>query len=115
MTMTYNEKLKDPRWIAFSENTKEDANYTCQNCGRSRPQVTLQVHHHIYLKGYEPWEYPAELLMCLCRDCHKARHAPEANLYFELACAMHHLKTETLNSISLWDLGKAIQREEFGQ
>lgn len=34
-------------------------------------ESTLNVHHHYYTKGADPWEYDDKALTTLCEDCHK--------------------------------------------
>lgn len=53
----------------------ERDNFKCVECGTDEKE--LQVHHEKYISGNEPWEYPDELLITLCCDCHKAKHKPE--------------------------------------
>ena len=40
----------------------------CQICFDS--ENTLAVHHKRYLNDVEPWDYPSELLITLCEECH---------------------------------------------
>jgi len=65
--MTYKEKLKDPRWITKSIEIKE-RDITCQKCGS---KLNLEIHHHRYLRFTDPWDYPDNYLITLCRDCHQ--------------------------------------------
>lgn len=69
--MTYAEKLKDPRWQKRRLSVLEAAKWACEDC-RAKDKE-LQVHHCVYIKGLEPWEYDISLLMCLCSYCHKHR------------------------------------------
>ena len=50
----YLDKLKDPRWYAFTDLVKRNREH-CEGCGSNRH---LQVHHIRYLPGLEPWEHP---------------------------------------------------------
>lgn len=68
----YWEKLKDPRWQKKRLEVLECYKFTCADCGST--DKTLHVHHMIYRKGAEPWEYePMGDLMALCEDCHTER------------------------------------------
>lgn len=85
--MTYAEKLKDPRWIEFRERFLSNLFYKrrevspdsdddwCEGCGL--PANHFHVHHRIYIKGREPWEYSFDCLSALCPDCHKRVHRVE--------------------------------------
>lgn len=66
--MTYQEKLKDHRWIMKANDVKLRDNYTCQKCGCGD---RLEVHHVRYLRFTEPWNYPDNYLITLCRNCHQ--------------------------------------------
>jgi hypothetical protein len=70
-TKTYAEKLKDPRWQRKRLEILERDIWMCSNCGDN--EKTLHVHHRLYDKKYsDPWDYPSELLITLCEDCHKS-------------------------------------------
>lgn len=43
--------------------------FSCRNC-RSK-ENTLHVHHGLYRKNTEPWDYDNSELVTLCEDCHK--------------------------------------------
>lgn len=80
--MKYYDKLKDPLWkIKRAEILKRDNN-ECRKC-----QITtgLQVHHTLYIKGKEPWEYHNNLLMTLCENCHKDYENELDKIKFALA------------------------------
>ncbi|KKM74490.1 hypothetical protein LCGC14_1399860 [marine sediment metagenome] len=66
---SYFEKLKDPRWQKKRLEVLQAANFECTQCGDS--ESTLHVHHLVYRRGRDPWEYPAKALVCLCEDCHE--------------------------------------------
>ena len=68
--LTYAEKLRDPRWQKRRLEILERDNWSCQQCFDT--ESTLAVHHRKYLTNVEPWDYPDELLITLCEDCHKA-------------------------------------------
>lgn len=67
-TMTYAQKLKDPRWKSRRLQILKAANYKCTHCDATE---RLEVHHINYRKGREPWDYSDSELMCLCRKCHE--------------------------------------------
>jgi hypothetical protein len=68
----YYEKLKDPRWQKKRLEVMQEHNFECEDCGTNNE--TLHVHHAVYLKGKEPWEYENYLLKCLCEKCHESNH-----------------------------------------
>lgn len=65
--MTYQEKLKDPKWQKKRLEILERDDWTCQQCCDS--ESTLHVHHRYYVKC-DPWEYANEALITLCDVCH---------------------------------------------
>ena len=67
--MSYYDLLKDPRWQKKRLEIFNRDNWACQICGEKK--ATLHVHHKIYLKNKNPWEYPDELLATLCEHCHQ--------------------------------------------
>jgi hypothetical protein len=69
--MTYAEKLRDPRWQKKRLEILNLDNWTCRICGDT--ETTLHVHHLLYIRGREPWNYVDEVFMTLCEDCHLAQ------------------------------------------
>lgn len=61
-------------WLAFSEKVKRRDDYKCLQCGRSAPEITLQIHHEIYVAGKAPWEYALSDCRALCKGCHAKEH-----------------------------------------
>lgn len=78
MTRSYSEKLLDPRWQRKRLEIMERADFTCESCEDGNK--TLHVHHRIYRKGAEPWEYSNDELVCLCEQCHKSEHLARQEL-----------------------------------
>lgn len=66
---TYTEKLLDPRWQRKRLEILGRDNFICQGCCDT--ENTLHVHHRYYIAGREPWDYPPEILVTLCKDCHQ--------------------------------------------
>ncbi len=62
------------KWRQFSNRVKGRDGFRCLQCGRSEPEVVLQVHHDIYLEGKPPWEYLLSDCLTLCRGCHAREH-----------------------------------------
>lgn len=65
-------KYRDPRWQRKRLEVMNAANFTCQECKAT--DVTLNVHHKIYHKGHDPWDYKDKELVCLCERCHECWH-----------------------------------------
>ncbi len=66
---SYADKLQDPRWQRKRLKILERDKFKCKKCGDE--ETTLHVHHKIYKKGKDPWEYDNSDLITLCEDCHK--------------------------------------------
>jgi hypothetical protein len=102
---TYWEKLHDPRWWAFSDRIIAERENKCQECGNGRDGgAPLQVHHVDYIRGREPWDYPDELVLCLCRTCHRERQIHDEECKFEFARLLGQLK-----SWDVYELSKGIR------
>lgn len=72
---TYQEKLKDPRWQECRERILERDGYECKKCGGFN---ILQVHHKEYkTHTSDPWDYPDDVLITLCKKCHSSLHLKE--------------------------------------
>lgn len=72
----YSTYLKDSRWKRKRERILERDGHKCTWCGR---EDHLEVHHLCYYKYpngkfADPWDYPDEKLITLCRDCHEKYH-----------------------------------------
>jgi hypothetical protein len=87
--MEYSEKIKDPRWQRKRLEAMQRDGFKCVDCGHD--DKTLAVHHFIYLRGYEPWDYPLQFLTTLCEDCHRKRK-PDGNILEEkpFTCPVCH-------------------------
>ena len=81
--MTYAQKLRDPRWQRKRLEVMEAAEFSCAMCGSADRQ--LHVHHRIYRKGCEPWEYASHELECLCEECHEGTTTAQNELKEALA------------------------------
>lgn len=68
--MTYAEKLRDSRWL---EKREEVFNYYGKKCFEcDKDDLPIEVHHCLYVRGREPWEYDVVHLKPLCRECHES-------------------------------------------
>lgn len=79
---SYAEKLKDPRWQKKRLDVLNVNEFTCQSCGDS--ESTLHVHHKMYAKGRNPWEYDLGQYAVLCENCHGLEHSKEFDVFFEV-------------------------------
>jgi len=68
MSKSYKDKLLDPRWQKKRLEILERDGWRCRYCGNDK--LTLHVHHVLYLKGVDPWDYEDADLHALCEDCH---------------------------------------------
>jgi len=89
---TYSEKLRDPRWQKKRLNILNRDDWTCQNCGDK--EATLHVHHMVYERDNEPWEYDDNILVTLCESCHEneKEQMQEFSMLF-----MHEIKKRFLS------------------
>lgn len=69
---SYDELLKDPRWLLKRQEILERDNFTCTNC--KHKYDSYDIHHLSYEYGKKPWEYPNKNLVTLCENCHKLQH-----------------------------------------
>jgi hypothetical protein len=70
--MNYKEALQHPMWQKKRLEVLEAREWKCQDCLASDQQ--LHVHHLLYEKGKQPWEYDNALLAVLCANCHEREH-----------------------------------------
>lgn len=80
----FGDLYKDSRWQQKRLEIMERDKWTCQSCGESGEDVTLNVHHAYYESGKKPWEYPEEILTTLCEDCHGEIHKLKKELMVRL-------------------------------
>ena len=69
--MTYEEQLKDQKWIERRKQIKNRDNNECQVCLSKKK---LCVHHKKYIYGTLAWDYEDRYLITLCDNCHKLFH-----------------------------------------
>ncbi len=110
---SYVEKLKDPRWQRKRLEVLKTTDFHCELCGDH--ESTLHVHHKLYLKGKEPWEYHRNQLVVLCDRCHENVHAE--NPFEELAAVISSFPLEgpiNARGISIMLAGLLMGVEEGG-
>ena len=96
----YQKKLLDPKWQKKRLEILERDEFTCRCCAET--EKTLHVHHLIYRRELKnPWDYPNNLLVTLCEDCHSEENEYKKlvkeilfDLFTELssktACELYH-------------------------
>jgi len=87
MDSEYSKKLKDPRWQKKRLEILERDEWMCQKCFNS--ESTLVVHHRRYLPDRDPWDYPNELLVTLCEDCHEYERENMPDVDHDLLAMLH--------------------------
>jgi 5-methylcytosine-specific restriction endonuclease McrA len=89
--MEYSEKLKHPKWQKKRLEILQRDNFTCRCC--KEKDKPLNVHHVVYNKNCEIWEYNNIDLITLCDECHKTWHTlyDNKNLYPEIIGAVSYL------------------------
>jgi len=66
---TYYQLLKDPRWQELRLRVMDRDGFCCSHCYSK--EKTLNVHHLIYKKNANPWDYDPSELLTLCEECHE--------------------------------------------
>ena len=106
---TYSEKLKDPRWQRRRLLVLDAYGFCCESCGDDTQE--LHVHHNVYKKGREPWEYEDHELRPLCVKCHKAQEDIRDEFLSILGkvCPVYPLG-DILNAVkTLFDTGREME------
>lgn len=88
------EKYKDPRWQRRRLEVMQNADFSCEGCGAN--DKPLNVHHKLYLRGHDPWEYNDLELMCLCEECHEQWHFQKRTFGVALQWIDLHAYTEVV-------------------
>lgn len=86
--MTAYEKLLNRKeWQDRAHQIKTRDNLKCQAFDCTTPSDILQVHHLDYLGHKDPWNYPDDMLITLCKTCHSKeirRYLLEGRLFVAL-------------------------------
>lgn len=70
--MDYKEKLRDGKWQMKRLEIMKRDDCKCRICGDT---YMLNIHHIVYDNKYnDPWDYPDNMLICLCGKCHDYVH-----------------------------------------
>ena len=98
----YSAKLKDPRWWKKRLKILERDKWTCQKQLCLDTESTLMVHHRLYLPNTEPWDYPDELLVTLCEDCHEEEKVNSPGIEQSLIYALReNFLSESISNIAI--------------
>ncbi len=62
------ELYKHPLWQKKRLEIMKRDNFTCLDCGNKEKE--LQIHHKYYEKETNPWDYPDDCYLTLCKHCH---------------------------------------------
>lgn len=84
---TYKKKLQDQRWLDKRKEILSRDKSRCQRKNCTHDNNDLQVHHTEYLPGIDPWDYPNDMLITLCRFHHQQetfRRQVESQLFTTL-------------------------------
>ena len=103
---SYSEKLSDPRWQKKRLEIMQRDGFKCINCQST--EKTLNVHHVVYQRGLEPWEY-GQSLITLCEECHAERHQAQNNL---LICTSRFTNDQINSLASFYGLFFGIKHVE---
>jgi hypothetical protein len=71
----FKKSYRNTNWYSFSEKIRARDNYQCLKCQKTKAEVTLQVHHKLYVCGLQPWEYALSDCLTLCKGCHVEEHS----------------------------------------
>lgn len=101
--MNYSEKLKDRRWLSFREEAIGFHGAHCNTCGNEDRDTSksLHVHHRVYLKGREPWEYEMQHVAVICGPCHKRIHECEEAWRNFIRCMDPHVVDEWMDTVEV--------------
>ncbi len=66
----YQKRLRSVAWQKKRALVIERDKWKCQNASCKTPEASLQVHHLEYITGIHPADYPMDMLITLCENCH---------------------------------------------
>ena len=101
---SYSDKLRNPKWQRKRLEIFERDGFTCTQCGDDKNE--LQVHHKIYIPDIQPWEYPNDVLITLCKKCHDKEFVRwKYEVYL-----LHTLKAKGFSSFEILSLSCFIEK-----
>lgn len=99
--MPYRDKLKHQLWLEKTARLKKEADYTCNDCRFQFPEKKLESHHCWYEYGKEPWDYPDNCFLVLCRPCHGIRQKVQNSAQVVLGMFSRLLTVEELKVLTM--------------
>lgn len=105
--MTYSEKLKSPKWQKKRLQILERDGWRCLSCGSS--EKNLQVHHVVYSKHTEPWDYDDKCYQTLCCDCHEERQEIGDKAANAIRIAIKDFPTPRMESVAVRIIKTAME------
>lgn len=99
--MSYSDKLKHDRWLALAHRLKFESGFVCNDCDHQFPEKKLEAHHCWYEYGREPWDYPDNCFMVLCKPCHKTRQKVQNSALVVLGMLARLLTVEELKILTM--------------
>lgn len=97
---TYAEKLKSPHWQRLRLRIFERDNWTCRECGDSESE--LHVHHIMYIKGRQPWQYEDTNFKTLCEICHSKKHGKHFDPTKDIVPSVYVSISEAIKDLTKW-------------
>lgn len=104
---TYAEKLQAPEWQKRRLEIMQRDGFACQNCGNTKQ--TLHVHHRLYIRGANPWNYVDGALATLCEDCHARWHELQERIDALLCDLTARQFLDIRTDITLAELGEYLR------
>lgn len=99
---SYSDALQDPRWQKRRLEILSAADWACEDCGRK--DRAFDIHHNFYIRAFrnQPWRYENDLVMALCKPCHKFRQDFEEALFIAIARRLRRTNIADLEAYA-WD------------
>lgn len=113
MKKSYADRLRDPRWQKKRLEIFERDGFSCRDCKSTDKE--LQVHHCVYIPGLQPWEYPEDLTLTLCYDCHPIRQKYEIAAQCAIARLLRDEPLELLEKLAWRLTEQAIEESHSGR
>lgn len=93
--INFDEELSKNEWKEKRKKILKRDRFKCAICGCD--YKTLNIHHLKYFSDREYWDYPNELLVTVCRDCHQKIHGKkEGELKRPLSVVAEEIKQKTI-------------------